>query len=111
MKRIFISGPMNGYKKFNFDHFDEIEEILKNQGYIVVNPATISKRYLGDLVNKIDKEPIDFNSFDFDAMIKEHSEELIKSDAMYLLKGWQNSIGAKNELLLALKHNKEIILE
>ena len=32
-------------------------------------------------------------------------------DAIYLLKGWQKSKGAKRELLVALQHNLMVLME
>ena len=102
---------MSGYKNFNFDHFDEVESELNKKGYSATNPAHIARKYLGDLVYKIDKEPIDFNSFDFKGMIKEQSDALLSCDSIYMLKGWEYSTGAKNEIVLAIQNNKEVILE
>ena len=38
-------------------------------------------------------------------------EILRRCDAIYMLKGWQDSVGARQELELAIELNKEVIYE
>lgn len=42
MKRIYISGPMSGYKEHNFPAFNEAAEKLRALGWDVVNPVDIN---------------------------------------------------------------------
>lgn len=79
-KKVFISGPMTGYKDFNRPAFMEAEEKLKKGGFTVVNPATFG----------IDNLPnADIARFDLMA--------LLSCNYIYQLEGWENSIGATAE--------------
>ena len=100
---IFISGPMTGYKDFNFPMFDTWEKILKSRGYDVVNPANIDRKY------GLEKVLNDKNTFD--AMINEELEELGKCDTIFLLNGWEKSKGTRRELKKALELGHEIMLQ
>ncbi|EGF7427729.1 DUF4406 domain-containing protein, partial [Escherichia coli] len=39
--RVYIAGPMTGYKNFNREAFHEAEEKLKQKGCTVLNPAVL----------------------------------------------------------------------
>ena len=42
--RVYIAGPMTGYKNFNREAFHKAEEELKREGHTVLNPAVLSRR-------------------------------------------------------------------
>ncbi|MBB7007809.1 DUF4406 domain-containing protein, partial [Escherichia coli] len=39
--RVYIAGPMTGYKNFNREAFHKAEEELKREGHTVLNPAVL----------------------------------------------------------------------
>ena len=39
--RVYIAGPMTGYKNFNREAFHKAEEKLKQKGCTVLNPAVL----------------------------------------------------------------------
>lgn len=39
--KVYIAGPMTGYKNLNYDAFNTAEEILLEQGHEVRNPAKV----------------------------------------------------------------------
>ena len=41
---IYIAGPMRGIEDFNFPAFDRQEELLKKQGWVVINPAELDRQ-------------------------------------------------------------------
>ncbi len=41
MKTIYISGPMNGMPDLNKDAFDAAAELLRDQGFRVINPVEL----------------------------------------------------------------------
>lgn len=90
--RIYISGPMTGYEKFNFDEFNKMEnDILINfDGVSVVNPVAISKK-----VEAVKENPtyVDY--------LREDFRELIDCDAVILLDGWRDSGGCQKEVSIA----------
>lgn len=94
--RIYISGPMTGYEKFNFDEFNKMEnDILINfDGVSVVNPVAISKK-----VEAVKENPtyVDY--------LREDFRELIDCDAVILLDGWRDSGGCQKEVSIAKSLN------
>ena len=78
--RIYIAGPMTGYENFNREAFHKAEEALKQEGHTVLNPAVLP-----------------------DGLTQPHYMDICMAmircvDAVYMLKGWQRSAGAKAEL-------------
>ena len=92
--KIYLSGPMTGIPDFNFPEFDRIAKNLRDAGYDVVSPADLNRKRedAGQVLSEI------FYS-DF---MKEDIRELSKCDAIYMMKGWRYSPGAKHELENAL---------
>lgn len=76
---VYISGPMEGIKNYE-ENFRKAEKKLIKEGYEVTNPADID-------VTGMSREEI----LDMDLGIIE------LCDAIYMLKGWQQSRGANRE--------------
>ena len=38
-KRVYIAGPMTGYKDWNFPAFYQVADMAKDAGYRALNPA------------------------------------------------------------------------
>lgn len=93
---IFISGPMSGYKNYNFEHFDEVERKLRAGGHDVVNPAEVCRRYGQD------KVVADKNMY-WLVVGEQQKEERAFCNAIILLEGWERSIGVRLELRTALE--------
>jgi hypothetical protein len=91
MKKIYIAGPMTGYENFNRDSFHSAQHSLLLDGLVALNPAT-----LPDGLTQGQYMDICF------AMIR-------AADAIYLLKGYEESKGAMAELAYAEKLELEII--
>lgn len=80
---VYVSGPMTGYDDYNFPAFNEAAEMLKAEGYEVVNPA--AKGIVSDW------DWADYLRCDL-------SEIVDKCNAFYTLPGWQESKGAALEV-------------
>ena len=95
-KTIYISGKMTGCKNYNFLNFFRAERHLKKLGWNVINPARESWHLLKKLNAK------KFSDIPLIEFIREDSKNIIeKSDAIYMLKGWEYSTGANAEFHLA----------
>lgn len=103
---IYLSGPMRGYKDFNFPAFDHAAGVLRTLGHSVFNPAEKDrvedpkgktwKSEDGDIVKAEEK------GFDRRVAIRADLDYIIDhADAIALLPGWEVSKGANAELWLA----------
>lgn len=83
--RIYIAGPMTGHPDFNYPAFKAAAAMLRAEGYVVENPAEnpnpACKSWAGYMRMAI--------------------AQLVTCDAIYLLKGWEQSKGARIECDLA----------
>ena len=93
--KIYISGPMTGIKDYNYPAFNSAEKELKIMGYKTFNPARI----------KSDKD------WTWQDYMRECIKALPDCDKIYMLKGWENSKGAKIERSIAKTLGIEIIYE
>ena len=94
-KRIYISGPMTGVVDCR-GKFDFAENRLVEKGYKVINPA-----YVDDVMPNAEYEEY----MEVDMLL------LSTCDAIYMLKGWENSRGANREYGYALAKGMEIMFE
>ena len=92
-RKIYIAGPMTGYKDFNRPAFKAFALKLSLDGNVVLNPAV-----LPDGLEQ--REYMDICC----AMIR-------CADAVFMLRGWEKSAGARAENALAEKLEMEIIFQ
>ena len=109
MKKVFISGPMTDYPNHNFEIFDELEKHLNSFNIECINPANTARKYFEheDFFQKdgsVNKESQSFHD-----MINEELDALKTCDTIYLLPGWEESFGAKNELKIAIENGLNVI--
>jgi hypothetical protein len=99
---VYPSGPMTGIKDDNTPAFEAAERYLRDQGHDVISPVEISQQVKDSI-----PEPTwgDFIRADLMAILN------FKVDALYLLKGWQGSPGARLELQVAAAIGCQIWLE
>jgi hypothetical protein len=101
--RVYIAGPMRGIPLYNFPAFDEAALALVAKGHVPVSPADMD----GD--NSIDPStyppdhdwscvPEDTDMADF---ILRDLAALQTCDAILLLPGWKQSVGATAEYHVA----------
>lgn len=103
--RIYIAGPMSGVEEYNFPAFFRAEEMLTDMGFDVINPARRDveaynfewegKNGIFDDIATICPEWSLRDAFRFDMVAICHCH------AIYMLKGWQHSGGARAEHALA----------
>ena len=101
--KIFIAGPMRGYPNYNFDKFDRVEKLLKDNGIDCVNPGRISRKFKEIEVNN------DINVYN--EMVRLQQEAQKTCNAILLLDGWQWSKGVKLEVKTAIENDFQFLLE
>lgn len=107
MKSIYIAGPMSGYPNFNFESFNQAADYLKYvRGYDVVwNPAAKDSEN-GILELEAAKTGDDHALMDtgwsFEEAFLWDVTKVIQSRAIYMLKGWEQSMGAAAEHAVAV---------
>ena len=99
-KTIYIAGPMAGLPDDNFPAFFEAEKRLANDGWTPINPARFNYVFGSDLTKRL-----------LDAICESERAAIPHLDAIYLLKGWENSKGARRELGVALMYDLQVIVE
>ncbi|ENB2659716.1 TPA: DUF4406 domain-containing protein [Escherichia coli] len=91
--KIYIAGPMTGYPDYNRTAFFSKAKELMEVGHIVMNPALLP-------AGLCQSEYMDICL----AMVR-------SANAVYLLKGWEESVGARAEHELAKKLGLNVIYE
>ena len=110
-KKIYIAGPMRGYKFYNFSAFDAAEARLRRLGYDVVNPAQL------DRMRGIHPEsfPEDWDwhktpeGFDLKEVAMACLRHVSECDGVLVLSGWIGSKGATAEVYFAHWIGSDII--
>ena len=89
--KVYIAGPMTGLPQFNRPAFHQAALNLSFEHHVPLNPAI-----LPDGLTEADYMAVGITM-------------LQRADAIFLLKGWQFSAGARAEHALALKLGLEVI--
>lgn len=94
--KIYISGAITGTDDY-MEQFAKAEKELTEQGYSVVNPAKVNAQLPSDT--------------DYDDYMKMSLCMLSMCEAIYMLRGFEKSRGAKRELEFANSEDMEIMYE
>ena len=120
--RIYCSGPITNMPNHNRAAFDAAEKRLTAQGHFVINPHRISALFgtaeeLAKSFGLLYNLPCSANLPPWDHRIDESLARAVMDadlaavrscDAIYLLREWENSRGAKKELAEAIKCGLEV---
>ena len=129
--RIYCSGPITNIPDLNRPAFDAAEKRLTAQGHFVINPHRISelfgtaeelkdsfKVYYEELFPilprgyRIEGLKVDSPGSRLARAVMDADLAAVRScDAIYLLRGWETSRGAKKELAEALAHGLQVMQE
>lgn len=110
MMKIYLAGPMRGYKDFNFPAFFSAADKLKSLGHTVFNPAERDTKAHGSEVLKTETGSetevaanLGMNKLQLarECFLADTTFICAEADAIYLLPGWQKSKGAIAERALA----------
>ena len=94
--RLYISGPSTGHEDY-MERFLEAEKHLEVQDYSVINPAAVDMELPCELT--------------YEEHIYLDMGMLTTCDAIYMLKGWQESRGANREYGYALGRGLKVMFE
>lgn len=128
--RIYISGRMTGCPDHNRPAFDAAEKRLAARGHSAINPHRIGEPF-GTAEDQAASFAEYYRMLDLDDDFLNHTPSTqtlertriaraimdaelaaVRScDAIYLLRGWESSRGAKRELAEALQYNLKIMQE
>lgn len=97
--RTYIAGPMRGYVRYNFDAFDLARDFLRGKGHTPISPADIDRLFEG--WGKYPPPDFDMTPEKMKEIIERDLNALKGCDAIFMLKGWQDSKGARLELAYA----------
>lgn len=101
--KVYIAGPMTGYRFFNFDQFDQAAAILRRAGWEVFSPAEHDRS--GGLDETLyptgSIDDLLASGFDMRLAFRWDIDRIFEADAIALLDGHPNSTGAKAELAVA----------
>lgn len=92
--RLYLAGPMRGYKEYNFPAFHAAAARLRELGYEVWSPAERDEQEDGFDPKTDEAQPIEY-------YMRHDLPPVIASDAIAVLPGWQQSVGARNEVQVA----------
>lgn len=126
--RLYLSGPMTGKPDHNRPAFDAAEKRLTAQGHFVINPHRIGELFgtAEEVANSFQFLYDDRKAFQGSPEACGFRAEMMKlaqcvmsadlaavrsCDAIYLLRGWESSLGAKKELVEALAHGLTVMQE
>ena len=82
--KVYLSGPMTGYPKFNYPAFHDYAAQLRALGHEVVSPAE------QDGVSGLDPATSEWHEF-----IRWDLKVLVDCEAIVLMDGWHKSRGAR----------------
>lgn len=82
---VYISGPMRGYEDFNYPAFEEAAERWREHGWFVMCPTE-------NFEGAQDRT--------FAEYMRQDLRMLLAVDAIAVLPGWENSIGARIEVMV-----------
>lgn len=95
--KIYIAGPMRGLPNFNREAFNAAAERLAAKGWQPVNPVDIERLMpCVDDDGRVDEQEL--------WRVMQLELEFVKRcDTIYLLNGWENSVGATMEVATLIK--------
>lgn len=114
MSKIYVAGPMRGIPFFNFPAFDAARDRLKKFGWEVISPADLDRAIGFDEKSfPADYDWVDLNKigFDINSAVDRDVAAIKSCDAIYMLKGWDDSKGASAEKGLAEWLGKPVLYE
>lgn len=103
--KIYLAGPMQGYKDFNFPAFEAYAAALRKMGHEVFSPAEDDTKQYGRQMfqdDTGDADTLSLKGFDLrKALYNDTGWICLEADAIAMMPGWETSKGAQAEWALA----------
>lgn len=99
MRKVYIAGPMRGMPLSNFPVFDRAKALALSKGWAVISPADMDRIFGYDPADAATSDPDVLGTLS-EIMLRDLAE-LANCDALALLPGWENSSGARVEVMFA----------
>jgi hypothetical protein len=103
-KSVYIAGPMSGYPEFNFPAFFAAQKNFEDHGWKVWNPAAKDSESAVQADQSFatgDNKALVANGWDWVDAFEWDCSKVLRSDAIFLLPGWEKSTGARAEWAVA----------
>ena len=106
---VYIAGPMRGYPLFNFPAFDAARDAWLARGWTVISPADMDRELDGlDPTNINTDSACSDAAKPFSHYMRRDIQALLRSTAIAFLPGWEKSVGANVERVVAGALNLEM---
>jgi hypothetical protein len=99
--RAYLAGPMTGYPGNNYPAFDNAAEKLRQLGWTIISPAEMSRQMGIDGTREV--APVEYQTCLHDDILA-----VLRAEAVIVLPGWENSKGARLEVLIAQTCGKDV---
>jgi hypothetical protein len=99
--KVYISGGMTGISEFNFPAFFDAEKDDRLKGATIFSPARNAAETFGIDVTGTTGKHDEIPTFNLREALRWDMCRICDSDAIFMLKGWEFSSGARAEHALA----------
>ena len=90
MTTLYVAGPMSGLPDFNYPAFDAASDLLRSEGFNVLNPTAAEEQ-----------NPTPGTPQRWDWYMRHALRMVLDADALAVLPGWEKSKGATLEVAVA----------
>jgi hypothetical protein len=101
--KAYLAGPIHGAPDYNIPLFDHVADKLRNAGYDVYNPLDLARKWYGsELQDWKAMNPEEQRTARRRLLAEEVRWLAANADIIFLLPGWERSLGARAERELAI---------
>ena len=100
---LYVAGPMTGKVDLNYPFFREVGQNLTDCGYRVLNPVDVDDLHAAEELDTLTKCEVCYHNrkHEWDWYMRRTVKMLCDADGIALLRGWEQSRGAKIEVAFA----------